>query len=100
MDRAFRATALALCVLASAPALELKPPGDRKRAPDFELKDSQGKLVRLSDFKGKVVLLDFWATWCGPCKAAIPWFNEFEQKYRVDGFAVLGISMDADGWDV
>ena len=71
---------------------------ERKPAPDFELKDADGKTVRLSDYKGKVVLLDFWATWCGPCKMEIPWFIEFERKYKDKGFAVVGISMDEEGW--
>ena len=55
---------------------------ERKPAPEFELKDADGKTVRLSDYKGKVVLLDFWATWCGPCKIEIPWFIEFERQYK------------------
>ncbi|MDE3198186.1 MAG: TlpA family protein disulfide reductase [Acidobacteriota bacterium] len=70
----------------------------RKQAPDFELKDAQGKTVKLSDYKGKVVLLDFWATWCGPCGIEIPWFTEFQRKYKDRGFEVLGVSMDDDGW--
>jgi len=71
---------------------------DRRLAPEFSLKDADGKTVRLSDYRGKVVLLDFWATWCGPCKLEIPWFMEFERKYKDRGFAVLGVSMDDDGW--
>ncbi|MGA2597854.1 MAG: TlpA disulfide reductase family protein [Bryobacteraceae bacterium] len=70
-----------------------------KPAPDFALKDRDGATVHLSDYKGKVVMLDFWATWCGPCKIEIPWFMEFEQQYKDKGFAVLGVSMDEGGWD-
>ena len=72
---------------------------ERRQAPDFALTDISGKTVRLSDFKGKVVLLDFWATWCGPCKIEIPWFMEFQRKYKDKGFTVLGVSMDDGGWE-
>jgi cytochrome c biogenesis protein CcmG/thiol:disulfide interchange protein DsbE len=75
-----------------------KAAGDRKTAPDFMLADSSGKAVRLSDFRGKAVLLNFWATWCAPCKLEIPWFVEFERNYGHRNFAVLGVSMDEDGW--
>jgi peroxiredoxin len=66
---------------------------------DFALKDSAGATVKLSDYRGKVVLLNFWATWCAPCKIEIPWFVEFQQQYKNREFAVLGVSMDEDGWD-
>jgi peroxiredoxin len=72
--------------------------GERGTAPDFTLSDASGKSVRLSDFRGQVVLLNFWATWCGPCKVEIPWFVEFQEAYRDTGLAVLGVSMDQDGW--
>lgn len=83
---------------ATVKAAAVKDGKDRKPAPEFSLKDSNGKTVSLSEYKGKVVLLDFWATWCGPCKIEIPWFIEFEQQYKDKGFAVLGVSMDEDGW--
>ena len=72
--------------------------GGRKAAANFSLADAQGTEVALADYKGKVVLLNFWATWCGPCKVEIPWFIEFQQKYQDRGFTVLGVSMDDDGW--
>jgi cytochrome c biogenesis protein CcmG/thiol:disulfide interchange protein DsbE len=71
---------------------------DRKPAAEFTLKDANGSSVKLSDYRGKVVLLNFWATWCGPCALEIPWFIEFEQQYKARGFAVLGVSMDEEGW--
>ena len=73
---------------------------NRKPAPDFALKDANGNTVKLSDYHGKVVLLNFWATWCGPCAVEIPWFIEFEQQFKSKGFEVLGVSMDDDGWQV
>ena len=80
-------------------AVSVKPNKDRKRAPDFALKDANGHTVKLSDYRGKVVLLDFWATWCGPCKVEIPWFKEFERENKDKGFAVIGVAMDDEGWD-
>ena len=81
-------------------AASLKPDKDRHPAPEFALKDANGKTVRLEDYRGKVVLLDFFATWCGPCKIEIPWFMEMERRNKDRGFAVLGVSMDDEGWDI
>jgi peroxiredoxin len=97
------AAAFALLLSCTSPFreddLRVKREKDRKASPDFSLKDSTGALVKLSDMKGKVVLLNFWATWCGPCKVEIPWFMDFQKSYKDREFAVVGVSMDEDGWD-
>jgi len=101
------ATALLLgCFLegcASGPstvkAASVKSDKDRHAAPDFALKDADGKTVHLADYKGKVVLLDFWATWCGPCRVEIPWFLAMERRWKDKGLEVLGVSMDENGWE-
>jgi thiol-disulfide isomerase/thioredoxin len=66
-------------------------------APDVTLKDLDGKDLSLAQYKGKVVLVNFWATWCEPCQVEIPWLIEIQQKYAAKGFTVLGIAMDEDG---
>ena len=71
---------------------------NRKPAADFTLRDANGSAVKLSDYRGKVVLLNFWATWCGPCTLEIPWFIEFEREYKTQGLAIVGVSMDEEGW--
>jgi thiol-disulfide isomerase/thioredoxin len=73
---------------------EACPADARDARLDFTLKDINDKPVTLSDYKGKVILLDFWATWCGPCKIEIPWFIEFQQKYGDAGLQVIGVSVD------
>jgi peroxiredoxin len=78
--------------------VNLTPDSARKSAPDFELNDASGMPIRLSRLKGKVVLLNFWATWCGGCKVEIPWFIDFERTYASRGLTVLGVSFDDDGW--
>jgi cytochrome c biogenesis protein CcmG/thiol:disulfide interchange protein DsbE len=65
-------------------------------APDFMLKDIEGRDVRLSQYRGKVVLLEFWATWCPPCKATIPELVAVQNKFGDRGFALLGVSVDED----
>jgi peroxiredoxin len=67
-----------------------------KAAPAFTLVDLNGKKVSLSDFKGRPVLVNFWATWCGPCKVEMPWFEEFQKQYASQGFEILGLTDDAD----
>jgi cytochrome c biogenesis protein CcmG/thiol:disulfide interchange protein DsbE len=80
------------------PTKAVKAEKERKPAPPFTLRDADGKSVSLSDYRGKVVLLDFWATWCDPCREEVPWFIDLERKDKDRGFAVLAVSMD-DGWD-
>ena len=70
------------------------PANAKKANLNFTLKDINGKDVALSSLKGKVVLLDFWATWCEPCKLEIPWFAEFQTKYGSQGFQAIGVSVD------
>ena len=78
----------------------LRLANERQPAPEFALKDSSDNTVSLKDYRGKVILLDFWATWCEGCKEEIPWFSEFELKYAAKGFTVVGVSLDEDGWKV
>ena len=77
-----------------APATSACPANAKSANMNFTLKDVDGKDVKLASLKGKVVLLDFWATWCGPCKIEIPWFIEFQKKYGKDGLQVVGVSVD------
>ncbi|PYR26433.1 MAG: alkyl hydroperoxide reductase [Acidobacteria bacterium] len=101
------ASALALALLTLATPLPLwldhiDAAGSRGACPanakaanlDFTLKDINNQDVRLASLKGKVILLDFWATWCGPCKIEIPWFIEMQNKYGSSGLRVVGISVD------
>ena len=78
----------------------LQSPQERKPAPSFTLQDSAGKTVSLENFRGRVVLLDFWATWCHGCKTEIPYFSDFERRYAGKGLTVIGVSQDSDGWKV
>ena len=92
--------ALALTVSPTVPlvaqgtAAEICDPEDRMANLDFTLKDLAGRDVTLSYYEGKVILLNFWATWCGPCKIEIPGFVTMNQKYQDQGLVVLGVSID------
>ena len=81
----------------STPPVDVMNGGNTASAPNWELKDLDGKTVRSSDFKGKIVVLDFWATWCGPCRAEIPGFVSLQNKYAPQGLVIIGASVDEGG---
>ena len=66
-------------------------------APDFVLTDLNGRSGKLSDYRGKVIILDFWATWCAPCRILIPLFRDLYSKYKDSDFEVIGVAMDRGG---
>jgi peroxiredoxin len=72
-------------------------PGSSQPAPQFSLPNLDGEQVSLKDFANKVIVVDFWATWCGPCREEIPHFNKLYEDYRGKGFEIVGISMDTEG---
>jgi cytochrome c biogenesis protein CcmG/thiol:disulfide interchange protein DsbE len=80
--------------LALAPAVASGPQEENTAAPDFALTDLSGKPLRLADFKGRLLLLNFWATWCPPCRAEIPDFISSYKEYRDQGLAIVGVSVD------
>lgn len=65
-----------------------------QQAPDFALQSLDGKTIHLSDFRGKAVLLNFWATWCEPCKVEMPWFIQLQNQYASEGLQIVGVAMD------
>jgi len=90
-----------LCIAGPTGALaQLAGVSSRKDAPGFSLKNDKGLTVRLSDYKGGVVLLNFWATWCHGCKTEIPWYMGFQHKYKQQGLTVIGASLDDGGFKV
>ncbi len=91
---------LVLCLAALPAAGEVQPREQRKPAPSFSLRDAKGKEVRLAQYRGKVLLLNFWATWCGGCKQEMPHFDEVQRTLGKRKFAALGVSVDEKGWAV
>ena len=83
-----------LVVDASSGDAKFVSPLTGKPAPDFALEDLTGKKVSLADYKGKAVLINFWATWCAPCKIETPWLVELRNQYAAQGFEILGLSAD------
>jgi peroxiredoxin len=92
MIRSLLAAALATaCMVATAAA-----PLANAAAPDFTLRSADGRNVRLDELRGQVVLVNFWATWCGPCREEMPRLDTLYQKYRKSGFVLLGVNVDDD----
>ena len=87
---------IAFAALLLTPCLTSKG-AEPQRAPEWQLQSVEGKTVKLSDFKGKVVLLNFWATWCPPCRAEIPDLISLQQQYSPQGLVVIGVAMDQGG---
>lgn len=88
--------ALSLALALAAPALAASAPPAGSAAPDFTLRAADGRNVRLEELRGQVVLVNFWATWCGPCREEMPRLNALYEKYRKSGFVLLGVNIDDD----
>ncbi len=93
------AVCMILITAVIAACTDHRAPSSGTAAPDFTLQDLNGKNVRLLDYKGKVVLLDFWATWCPPCRASIPGLEKIHKTYKDKGLVILAISLDQGEWD-
>ena len=90
---------LLLAAVAIGCTTDTVAPPDASTPFDFALQDMSGKTVKLSDYKGKVVLLEFWATWCPPCRESVPGLKKLHNAYKEKGLVVLAVSVDQGGWD-
>ena len=100
MSRRFAALCVvALVMLMGCTSASEKSVAAHQPAPNFTLLDLNGKSVSLSDYKGKVVLIDFWATWCPPCRESIPGMEKIHKTYVNQGLVLLGVSVDSGEWD-
>ena len=92
-----RVLSVLLATIGMLPIVPARAEQAGKAAPDWQLSDVNGKSLRLADFKGKVVVLDFWATWCPPCRAEIPGLIAIQKKYADQGLSIIGVSVDEQG---
>jgi thiol-disulfide isomerase/thioredoxin len=88
------AALVALAAIPALPALAAGPPVGP--APNFTLSSNTGKPVKLSDYKGQVVMINFWATWCGPCRKEMPLLESIYKQYKNKGFTLLGVNVEPD----
>lgn len=94
MRAAIRVTILLAVTFFSVNGVEAALPAVGSAAPDFALKSGSGHNIRLSELRGQVVLINFWASWCGPCREELPLLEKLQQRYRKAGFSLLAISID------
>jgi len=97
MSNSAAAFLVALALLTAPPTMLRAEPAHAAAAPSWTLKDVDGNTVTSGQFKGKVLVLDFWATWCGPCKSEIPGYVALQKKYGADGLVIVGVSVDDEG---
>jgi cytochrome c biogenesis protein CcmG/thiol:disulfide interchange protein DsbE len=96
----FRSVFALLTLMLLVSACSGQPTMEGKQAPAFSLKGADGKSLDLKGLAGKVVVVNFWATWCPPCRAEIPGMQEVYEKYKTKGLEIVGVSLDRDGWNV
>ncbi len=94
MHHLLRTLTLLACTALALPAVAVVTP--QSQAPDFTLKSADGRNMRLQEQRGQVVLVNFWASWCGPCKQEMPHLNRLYDKYRASGFTLLAVNIDDD----
>jgi peroxiredoxin len=92
----FAKCAVALAMMFAVSAVPAALPGTGQAAPDFTLKSASGQNLRLRELRGEVVLINFWASWCGPCRQEMPLLNKIHEQYRKAGFTLLGVNIDDD----
>ena len=96
LHRLLRVAVVAVAAAGGATLAAAAPLAPQSQAPDFTLRTLEGKNLRLGEQRGRVVLVNFWATWCGPCRQEMPHLNKLYDKYKASGFMLLGVNVDED----